>query len=428
MDPTLEPTFARPAPSSPVSLDETRWFAFADEVSIGPFSTGEIQAKLIDESLSREDYVWREGMSDWEPIADVALFTPTAVVPTETPIRPGPPDLPPEPPAILRDSPLVREPVIVREPDSRVDLRAANSRRAILAIAALAAIAIGAYLEDRRAPKLPSISDISVADGRALAAAVAAAPEGGRPAAAVALAIGNPGTPIFYVATNVPDGTRLSLRVDGIAETLLAHSPMGFSQTLNVQKHLARSAPVLRRSGRGLVAGTYHVAIRAEDGRVLVERNFFLGGVADEGYRRALAAKRLSLPKQRAGELVELRQIAASLEDLLVRTTEAYGAPPGTWTKFSANWRRFADQLATEVRATPTDDEDVVHLELFSRARGTLAELRKIHENQTTVRNHHAMREKLDLAIAESTSLAQSGILALKNEIALAEKKASSGK
>lgn len=428
MDPISEPTLTLSPPPSPVPSDGTRWFAFADEVSIGPFSTGEIQAKLIDESLTRDDYVWREGMTDWEPISELELFTPEAAVPMETPTEPGPPALEPDPPTIRRESTTPSHPVIKREPDFRVDARTAVSRRALLAFAALLAVAIGVLVADHRGPSLPSISDISVADGRALAAAAAAETSAARPSAEIALAIGNPGTPTFYVATNAPNGTRFLLRVDGIAETLLAHSPMAFAQRLVVQNHLARSAPVIRSSGRGLVAGTYRVSVRTEAGAVLTVKNLFLGGVADEGYRRALAAKRLSLPKQRASELVELRQIAATLEDLLVRTTEAYGGRPGTWTKFSAGWNRFADQLAAEIRATPTDEEDVVHLDLYARARTTLAQLRKIHENQTIVRNHHAMRKKLDLTIAESTSLAQSGILALKNSIVLAEKNAGLGK
>ncbi|MBU6374853.1 MAG: DUF4339 domain-containing protein, partial [Bdellovibrionales bacterium] len=61
---------------------DNKWFVYMNDHHEGPFSMATLQAKLQSGEFNRTQYVWREGMSDWQPVSQVreldSLFTPPA--------------------------------------------------------------------------------------------------------------------------------------------------------------------------------------------------------------------------------------------------------------------------------------------------------------------------------------------------------------
>ncbi len=70
------------------------WFISIGEKSIGPMTAGEVYDRVMAGELTWISYVWKEGMSDWQRLADVPTFQsavppPPAAKPKATP--PAPP-------------------------------------------------------------------------------------------------------------------------------------------------------------------------------------------------------------------------------------------------------------------------------------------------------------------------------------------------
>jgi hypothetical protein len=413
-------------PQNPHSLPppsrEPQWFAYVDERHLGPFSTGEVQSKLIDESLGPDDFLWKNGMADWDPISEIELFYPDALVSAETPATNSP-----ETKTYVRTRDIKIENVAFSTPVSGENVvttrRLTITTRMIASTIFILTIAYGAaHWNAGHSRRLASIDDISVEDGRNLRNAAETPVHGGLPTGEFALVLGSLGTPNFYVGANSPDGTLLTLRLEGIPETLLSRSPILITQKITIRDHAGRSDPFQRQGGQSLVRGKYRLTLNSVDGSKISEKTLFLGGIDDENYRQNLTAMRATLPKQRAGELTELHQITGALEDLLVQTIVRFQSPK-RWPEFSRQWSLFGKQLEQELRPTPTDEVDVVYLNLFNKARAILSQVLKTHADQTRALLDRTDRERLELEIAQTSTIAQSGILALQGEIALAEKK-----
>src|SRR5690242_16629809 len=53
---------------------EKKWFVYLGDHHEGPFSLEEIQGKMSEGRVTRENYVWADGMADWQPMPQVPDF------------------------------------------------------------------------------------------------------------------------------------------------------------------------------------------------------------------------------------------------------------------------------------------------------------------------------------------------------------------
>ncbi len=394
--------------------EEPRWFAYADERRVGPFSTSDIQAKLIEETLRPSDLVWSKGMADWNPISEIELFHPDAPVLAAIPNE-----------ANIPSSRTFARKFVFTTPDPIIPNRKKESRiRVALFFAGLIILAATAYFAiPRRGPSLTYIPDISTAEAKEFERIASVPFESQGPNATIALAQSNPAAPSIYVGTNAPSETRFILKLESVDGTLLSLVPVLITQNLTIQKHVARSQSIQKQNGKPLAAGSYRVSVLDTQGRKIAEKVLFLGGISGTAYAEALGRIQKALPKQKSGELIELRQITATLEDQLTQTTRKFSNPNG-WPSFSKQWKAFENQLSQELRPLPNEEEEVFHSGLFVQARNLFEQINRIHEKQTLSIKAPARRTALELEVAEETSATQSGILALQGEITLAEKKA----
>ena len=60
---------------APASADEGVWHIVVDQEQVGPLTVAEVQARFAAGEIDSESYIWREGFSDWLPLAQVPEFT-----------------------------------------------------------------------------------------------------------------------------------------------------------------------------------------------------------------------------------------------------------------------------------------------------------------------------------------------------------------
>lgn len=72
------------APAGEPGPEDQVWHVVVDQDQVGPLSVAEVQDKFLAGQIDAETYVWREGFSDWLPLAQVDVFAGLAVGGTAT--------------------------------------------------------------------------------------------------------------------------------------------------------------------------------------------------------------------------------------------------------------------------------------------------------------------------------------------------------
>ena len=60
--------------AAPAGADEGVWHIVVDQEQVGPLTVAEVQARFAAGEIDSESYIWREGFSDWLPLAQVPEF------------------------------------------------------------------------------------------------------------------------------------------------------------------------------------------------------------------------------------------------------------------------------------------------------------------------------------------------------------------
>lgn len=79
------------------------WFISVGDKSVGPMSASEVYERVMAGELTWISYVWKEGMGDWQRLADVSTFQ--AAMPPKPAAKPS--AQPPTPPAAKKIQPKV---------------------------------------------------------------------------------------------------------------------------------------------------------------------------------------------------------------------------------------------------------------------------------------------------------------------------------
>jgi hypothetical protein len=227
---------------------------------------------------------------------------------------------------------------------------------------------------------IPELTDVNPEDYEALKKAAKASSAGG-PQVAVALSKADPLSPIFYVATNLPEGARFELYIEGVSQTLL--NTLQFSGKLDVTttKHLGKSLPLRYPDGKPIPRGEYVVyAMEAPTGqpdlvykellqlapiarklpshlpqerRLVFSKKIFFGS-KDATYQQRLKEFHDGLAAKAKAEVAELSQAAATLESQALVSTSTYdrlkrqriGVPQKQgWNEMNRTWRPVQAQI-----------------------------------------------------------------------------------
>lgn len=200
---------------------------------------------------------------------------------------------------------------------------------------------------------IPLLDDVSQEDFDELRLA-ATATEGSR--SAVVLSQSDPFAPIFYAATHAPDGTELTLRLEGVTDTLLNETQADYTVKTTLIKRFARFDPVRTADGKSIARGTYKVSLINGD-QTLASKSLFLGGVKDATYLARLKEFHDKVWEKAVTELTELKQFSATLDEQLAITNKSFAdvnrrhqrgnpAAKREWEGLAKKWNALQTQLA----------------------------------------------------------------------------------
>lgn len=243
-----------------------------------------------------------------------------------------------------------------------------------------------------------------------------------------------PASTSFAIWTDLPDGSPIQLRVEGVAGTLVGLPRYAAEELIFAKNGSAQTHPFLAEGQRSLPPGEYQVTVEGPrgDGRgEMASASFFLGGVRDEEYARQLAAYHEVVREQARTELSELKQYVATLENQLIQTDRTFQTlweqgrresktAERSWKSFHRGWKALEDQLNDESQRASGGDSQFK--ELFELARDARDRVSEVHRLQDSYFSVGPNRADLEEKIAEMASIAESAVLSFKLKVSLAEK------
>lgn len=233
--------------------------------------------------------------------------------------------------------------------------------------------------------------------------------------------------PKFYVASNMPEGTKVTLSLVGKPGTLVNKINFEKSYTADIAKtHLATFE--LQDDGKPLAMGEYTIKVSAE-GAEPYDVTKFLGGKKGAVYDRRLKQYREKLEKEYADEVEEIRELVSTLKNLQAEMSKrladfkAAGAVPASRVRLAADWRSFgpafdgmAGQLEAKLKARLDTPDQRYYPRAYQDISSTLAQLRlaaKGHGERLSNQPPTTNPEELE-------GFVQAGVLSLEQVVAQA--------
>ncbi|OFZ55412.1 MAG: hypothetical protein A2428_05800 [Bdellovibrionales bacterium RIFOXYC1_FULL_54_43] len=308
-----------------------------------------------------------------------------------------------------------------------------------------------------------SLDDVSAEDYAELRAAAGTKALPGAARLALALSRANLLAPKFYVASNLPDGARVEVYVEGVPDTLLNQLSYLEKREVTVLKKLG-TTPEFRFAGKPMPRGQYLVfAVESETqspeinpilvgsqapepdkitlglspsipkGRkLLVWKSYFLGGEKDTDYTARLKAFHDKLREKAGAELSEVKQFAVTLESQLKQSIQKYDElrkgrltpqKRKAWQVYNKSWTDFAKQMNTTFIAWTEKSlkDDFFYGVLYRLTQQAGQAVERAHSFHNTYFTAVVSRS-FDIQAGEAISQAQGAITALKAKIDQAER------
>jgi hypothetical protein len=240
--------------------------------------------------------------------------------------------------------------------------------------------------------------------------------------AAIAVSKSDLMAPSFYIATNLPNDSKLEIKIEGLAETLVDRFRYSMRATLTVKDGLAQTPPLHDADGGSLKRGAYKLTVTEKgQSKILAQKIYFLGGPQDLTYQAELNRFHKNIRTQAAVELEEITQlnetVAHQISESNARFSEIIRDPnlngPSRryrWSKFQQSWNMLTTQFVAIVDSwTPTKIENEFYYGvLYAKLQRASALMSTVHAAQTKRLEPDADRSALDAAIARDSLSAQS--------------------
>lgn len=443
------------------------WFLVFDHERQGPLAADELIERISAGAVPRQALVWREGFADWMPVTETQEFKAYAASMPDVPSKDiGGLDwqLPMHLQQDFIDTPSQTKPrttqigaenaenaeASANTEDSLSELeipswtdfkkrqlgayldqpphqrptfslvtseRSSSLRNWIVAAAVFLASAVTVVAYSWR-HSIHHAADLTDDENRRLATVAASPLSAQGPKAAVALSHADAFAPVFVIATNLPDGTRLNIQIDGVSETLLGRLRVSVRTSVIVDRALART-PVFRQEGGGLYPqGKYAVKVSCASCSVgeapenLADEAFFVGGSPDAAYEAKLREYHERLRAQARDELNELKQFTDTLINQLsdsvsqfeiARTAREPAVSDKSWARFHEQWSEMQSQIdAVFARWTPEAlDSAYYYASDFTRLKQAGEAVRTLHQAQ-----NQALSSNADPTTLTSTKIA----------------------
>ncbi len=214
-----------------------------------------------------------------------------------------------------------------------------------IALLALAG-ALAAYFFLSSSP-IPSDLDVTEDDRQALIAVVKQ--KSGHPLH-LAVAKGTPDnlvdstSPKYYVASNLPEGSAVTLTVTGVPGTLVNRTAFEKNFSANVEKNHIATFEQIKDDGKPLW-GMFTFKVMAEGANPLELKDQFIGNKGGT-YQNRLKTYKESVQNEYDKEITELREYIATLKNLQVETSKQIASYKTGWAAPDNHARITSDWMA----------------------------------------------------------------------------------
>lgn len=301
---------------------------------------------------------------------------------------------------------------------------------------------------------LPELNDVNSEDYEELKKA-AKAPISSGPQVAIALSKADPLSPIFYVVTNLPDGARFEIYVEGVPHRLL--NTLSYSGKLDVTtgKRLAKSLPLRYPDGKPIPRGEYMVYVMEapigqpdlvykellplapvqrnlpnqlpQDRRLVFSKKIFFGA-KDSTYEARLKEFHDGLITRAKNEAADLSMASVTLESqalVLVSTYDRLKKQPigpkqkQVWNAMNSTWTPVEGQLVQKYSGMSPEQikEGFFHHNLVSEFLAVERILSELHSVQEKLFTTPSTAGSLDARVAELQAQFESRRTTLKKAI-----------
>ena len=307
---------------------------------------------------------------------------------------------------------------------------------------------------------LPALEDVSPEEYKELRAAAMANINEAGPRIAVARSSADPTSPAFYVASNLPEGAVIDLFIEGAPETLLNQLSFSTRTQVVISKKFGKSVAVKYPDGKSIPRGQYTLyAVEGESQpgavaavlsklqpatakvapsvtkgfKLLVTREYFLGGNKDATYQARLKEYHDKLREKAQLELAELKQFAATLESNFQNTQSRYSVisrqknaavRKKQWSEFHSQWKPFSEQFMQFFTNKPASTlaTDFFYGSVYQSVDQVFHAIQDVHTVQNNFLLGQGDKNSIDIQLGQSIAVAGGSLAALKAKIEQIEK------
>ncbi len=239
----------------------------------------------------------------------------------------------------------------------------------------------------------------------------------------------SPDYPKYYVATNLPEGTSVTLTLTGVPGTLVNRTTFENSYTATVDKtHLAVFSAVKDASGKPLW-GQFNLKAAAEGAEPVEARGMFIGNKGGP-YQSRLSKFKESVQAEYDKEIEELRQFITTLKAEQADASRLIKAYKEDWpvqalrTRVSTDWTGFVNKAQNFLGQIEQKLKDRLggaappkyHARAYQDVSTTLGQLQQLVKAQS----ERLAGTEPSANIDELDGLVQAGVLALEAWLAQA--------
>lgn len=341
-----------------------QWFVFSEDRHFGPYAENYLAVLLKRGAIGREAYLWSAGIEDWKPILQIEDFIIYHDFLSE---KSNPEILNPEPqrssvtPAIdfnfstdLRFAETLA--AIHERAQAKSKLESKPKTKFIIAglIAATVAIIAAAVLTIE--PNWKSQVRAHGADENAVSQ-LALAMKASEPRLALATSSDDPKSPVLFLGSSFQDQRKITLKITGQPDTLVGRLWVAFEADITIQNGLGWTMPIRNQDGSYMPTGRYTVEFSCanctqQEQQALANKPQFFIGTEGAQYQSALTLYHEKLKQKAADEIVELDEIANTLDDqinefrlFMQRRLSKPKARAAQWALFRDEWGQMQKQF-----------------------------------------------------------------------------------
>lgn len=197
--------------------------------------------------------------------------------------------------------------------------------------------------------------------------------------------------PKIYAASNLPEGTLLTLHLDGIAGKLVNSLDFDIKVNSPVAKTKLTTFGPISQDGKPIPMGEYVVTISDSSGKQYFEKQMFLGGPKGPIYERRMKQYQEKLQANYDAEIQELRELVATLKGLredVERKLSEINAPAAAasraniWSTFGGSFNLVLQQLEGKIKPKITNTNEVFYPPVYESLLSIITQLKQDYDKE----------------------------------------------